>query len=192
MGDRSGGQVAEPEVESMTLRELLAVAYGNLAMAHYAVQRGDQSYSRTAYMIRARLTKGLRSGSMSLGSMFDDEKLKLRNGSRCSYCGGKGDLALDHLIPSKLGGLDTGDNLLPACRACNSSKGAKDLLVWYRERAMFPPLLPFRRYLKIMVALAEAAGVMDAAVDSDEVQRLPLAVNYIPTSRFPLPSLLRL
>lgn len=123
----------------MTLRELVAVAYGNLAMAHYAVEREDQSYSRTAYMIRARLTKGLRSGSMSMSSMFDDEKLKLRNGSRCSYCGGEGDLALDHLIPRNVGGLDTGDNLLPACRTCNSSKGSKDVLLWYRDRGEFPP-----------------------------------------------------
>lgn len=101
-------------------------------------------------------------------------------------------MTLDHLVPSKLGGLDTGDNLMPACRACNSSKGAKDLLVWYEERDMFPPLLALRRYLKILMVLADEAGVMDVKVESDEVQKLPLAVSHIPSSRFPLPSLLRL
>lgn len=175
----------------MTLRDLVAVAYGNLAMAHYAVGRGDQSYSRTAYMIRARLTNGLRSGSMSMSSMFDDEKLKLRSGHRCSYCGGEGSLALDHLIPRQAGGLDTGDNLLQACRACNSSKGSKDVLLWYRGRGEFPPLLVLRRYLKIMVKDAEEAGVMDEAVDSEDVCGLPFAVDAVPTSRFPLPPLLR-
>lgn len=175
----------------MTLRELVAVTYGNLAMAHYAVERGHQSYSRTAYMIRARLTKGLKSGSMSMGSLFDDEKLKLRNGNQCSYCGSGGDLTLDHLIPRKLGGLDTGDNLLPACGICNSSKGAKDVLHWYRDRGEFPPLLILRRYLKMIVKEAEAGGVMDAAIDSEEVRRMPIAVDAIPTSRFPLPYLLR-
>lgn len=180
------------EDEVVTLRELVAVAYGNLAMAHYAVERGDQLYTRTAYMIRARLTKGLRSGSMSVGTMFDDEKLKLRNGNRCSYCDVDGDLVLDHLIPKKLGGLDTGDNLIPSCRACNSSKGAKDVLLWYRDRGEFPSLLILRRYLKIMVKVAEEAGVMDATVDSEEVRRLPVAVGAVPTTRFPLPHLLRL
>ncbi|MGL5405790.1 MAG: hypothetical protein ACRDAX_03225 [Propionibacteriaceae bacterium] len=45
--------MADPK--SMTLRELIAISYGNLAMAHYAVARGDETYSRTAYMIRAKL-----------------------------------------------------------------------------------------------------------------------------------------
>ncbi|MCF2712015.1 HNH endonuclease signature motif containing protein [Schaalia hyovaginalis] len=175
----------------MTLRELVAVAYGNLAMAHYAVERGAQSYSRTAYMIRARLTKGLKSGAMSVGSMFDDETWKLTSGGRCSYCGAEEALVLDHLIPKHLGGLDTGDNLVPACRTCNGSKGAKDVLVWCRDRGVFPPLMILRRYLKIMVKEVEAAGAMDATLDSNEVRRLPFAIEELPTSRFPPPSSLR-
>lgn len=184
--------MSETEVEVMTLRGLVAVAYGNLAMAHYAVERGDQNYSRTAYMVRARLTKGLRTGAMSMGSMFEDEKSKLRNGNRCSYCDGEGDLVLDHLISKKLGGLDTGDNLLPACRKCNGSKGAKDVLRWYQDQDAFPHLLILRRYLKIMVKAAEEAGVMDLPVDSDEVCGLGFAVNCVPTLSFPPPALLRL
>ncbi|MCQ9343393.1 HNH endonuclease [Corynebacterium kozikiae] len=180
------------EVEAMKLRELIAVSYGNLAMAHYAVNRGDQSYSRTAYMIRARLTKGLKSESMSMGSMFEDEKWKLERERSCSYCGAEEGLVLDHLIPKNLGGSDSGDNLVLACATCNSSKGGKDFLVWCRDQNVFPPLMVLRRYLKILVKHAEEVGAMDLTLDSQAVQMLPFAIDELPTSRFPQPPLLRL
>lgn len=176
----------------MTLRELVALAYGNLAMAHYAVTHGDKQYSKTAYMIRAKLTRGLRYGSMAMGSVLADEKLKFHNGAQCSYCGCTEQIVLDHLIPRAAGGRDTGDNLLPACKRCNSSKGSKDFLRWYQARGEFPPLMVLRRYLKVLVITAETAGVMDYPVDSDGVREVPFAIEAIPVTCFPLPDLLRL
>jgi hypothetical protein len=38
----------------------------------------------------------------------------------------------DHIIPSALGGPNGAHNYLPLCGACNSRKGIKDLLVWWR------------------------------------------------------------
>jgi hypothetical protein len=178
--------------DTMTLREVVAIAYGNLAMAHYAVIHGDKQYSRTGYMIRARLTKGLRSGSMSMSSVLDDEKFKFQNGARCSYCGRTDQIVLDHLIPRAAGGRDAGDNLLPACKSCNSSKGSKDVLLWYQARGEFPALMVLRRYLKNLVMAAEAANAMDSRIDSDVVRQLPFAVEAIPATRFPLPNSLRI
>lgn len=178
--------MTKTEVPVATLRETIAISYGNLAMAHYSVDKGDLKYSRTAYMIRAKLTKGLKTETMSIGSLFDDEKFKLKNGNRCTYCGSVENLALDHFIPKSAGGLDTGDNLVPACRSCNSSKGKSDVLEWYQRREVFPPLMVIRRYLKITVEMAQAAGVLDSPIDSKEVKDLPVRVDAIPIERFPL------
>lgn len=51
-----------------------------------------------------------------------------RDGFRCLYCGVDGDenhpLTVDHFVPVELGGQDTEDNLIAACRACNKRKGS--------------------------------------------------------------------
>ena len=76
-------------------------------------------------MIRAKLFKGLIDGTMNIGTLFDDEKIKLLSGCKCNYCGSIEHLALDHIFAKKFGGKDAGDNLIYACRSCNSSKGKK-------------------------------------------------------------------
>jgi 5-methylcytosine-specific restriction endonuclease McrA len=48
-------------------------------------------------------------------------------GHKCVYCGHSDvKLTMDHVIPISKGGLHTKDNIVPACRSCNSKKGAKD------------------------------------------------------------------
>ena len=46
---------------------------------------------------------------------------------RCAYCGAKEakkhPLTQDHVVPIKKGGGTTMDNIVPACRSCNSKKG---------------------------------------------------------------------
>lgn len=47
-----------------------------------------------------------------------------RDGYRCQYCGEKSPpLTVDHVIPKKLGGPDTWENLVCACFKCNNKKG---------------------------------------------------------------------
>lgn len=41
---------------------------------------------------------------------------------RCAYCGKRGKLTQDHVIPLSKGGGTVRDNIVPACRSCNSSK----------------------------------------------------------------------
>lgn len=48
----------------------------------------------------------------------------------CAYCGRKIILAqtqVDHVVPLHLGGADTIENMLPACRSCNHYKGTLSL-----------------------------------------------------------------
>jgi 5-methylcytosine-specific restriction endonuclease McrA len=46
---------------------------------------------------------------------------------KCAYCGGPEEV-LDHVVPLFLGGLNSFDNILPACDSCNLSKGTRRLL----------------------------------------------------------------
>lgn len=46
-------------------------------------------------------------------------------GSICHLCGLPGADSSDHLVPRSLGGSDSLDNLRPAHRRCNSSRGNK-------------------------------------------------------------------
>jgi 5-methylcytosine-specific restriction endonuclease McrA len=58
-------------------------------------------------------------------------------GHRCSYCGDKGRMTIDHVLPIAYGGLDEIGNLLPACAQCNSSKNASPVESWYRRQPFF-------------------------------------------------------
>lgn len=174
-----------------TLGELLAWSYANLAMAHAAVTHGAAKYSRVHYMIRAKLYKGLRTGTMSMGSLLDDERTKMVAPPGCAYCGTNAQLTIDHLIPRYSGGPDSADNTVWACRSCNSSKGARDMFSWWasRDGAEVPPLLLVRRYLKVATSLARELGLFDASLDC--LEGVPFSVQAIPTY-FPRPDCLRL
>lgn len=173
-------------VPPATLREQIAWAYANLAMAHKAVTDGASRYGTLHYMIRARLYKGLRTGTMNLGSLLDDERVKYLTGSHCAYCGATGSLTIDHIVPRVLGGLDGGDNFLPACRRCNSAKGAKDLLVWMAAEESFPSLSVLRRYLKLAHARAAEMAILDIPIAVIDPALFPFALHVLP-AKFPPP-----
>ena len=46
-------------------------------------------------------------------------------GHRCAYCGQRKPLTQDHVVPIAAGGDHTASNIVPACRSCNSQKGAR-------------------------------------------------------------------
>ncbi len=45
----------------------------------------------------------------------------IRDGHACQYCGGAAE-SIDHVIPRSRGGLHEWDNVVAACRRCNSGK----------------------------------------------------------------------
>jgi len=47
------------------------------------------------------------------------------HGWHCHYCGIIANLTSDHIIPQSLGGDNSVSNIVPACRTCNASKGAR-------------------------------------------------------------------
>ena len=48
-----------------------------------------------------------------------------RDGGVCRYCGSVGEPTIDHVVPRCQGGGDGADNLVVACRSCNSRKGGR-------------------------------------------------------------------
>lgn len=167
-----------------TVGELLHWSYANLAMAHAALSTKAEVYGRTHFMIRARLYKGLNAGTMSIGPLADDERLKMILPQACCYCASTDHLSIDHLVPTKKGGKNTGDNLVWACRSCNSSKCATDALEWMAQRRRFPPLLLLRRYLKLAVEMANARQLINADLQSRP--DLPFSLAAVPVS-YPKP-----
>ena len=56
---------------------------------------------------------------------FTRFNLFLRDEFRCQYCGRKGDLTFDHVIPRAKGGITSWENVVAACSPCNLKKGSK-------------------------------------------------------------------
>ena len=106
-------------------------------------------------MIRGRFRKGYLAGKMQMRPLYDDERTKIAHADTCCYCGRKTKLSLDHLIPRLEGGPDAADNVTYACRSCNSSKGARDMVLWLVAKGRFPAVLVFRRYLKLAARWSE-------------------------------------
>jgi len=62
----------------------------------------------------------------------------LRDRFACQYCGRRGDLTFDHLVPRSRGGRTTWTNVVTACSSCNLKKGGK----LPEEANMFPAQHP--------------------------------------------------
>jgi hypothetical protein len=178
-------------LEGITVREHIYYSYANLAMAHTAVDKKQDKYGRFNYMIRAKLFKGLKEGTMNMRTIFDDEKIKLQTGQICNYCGSTEKLALDHIFPQRFGGKDDAENLIFACRSCNSSKGKKDLMEWMEFRGQFLPLMIIRRYLKLTYNYCNENALLDKPVEELIEMELPFKINLLPTN-YPNPNKLTL
>lgn len=58
---------------------------------------------------------------------FTRFNLFLRDEFCCQYCGSKGDLTFDHVIPRAAGGVTSWQNVVAACSPCNLYKGSRSL-----------------------------------------------------------------
>jgi len=167
-----------------TVREQIAWSYANLARAHAALDDGVSVYQTHHHVIRSKLYRGLLTGTMAMRSLYDDERLKMTFPQACYYCGSRTHLTVDHLIPRLRGGADEADNLIWACRACNSSKCGNDMLAWMVSKGMFPALLLLRRYIKIAARYCAQHDLMETELASIAHIEMPFDVTLLPT-KFP-------
>ncbi len=70
---------------------------------------------------------------------FTRFNLFLRDGFECVYCTSPDDLTFDHVIPRRLGGRTTWENIVAACSKCNLKKGGRLPL----DARMHPRIKPF-------------------------------------------------
>ena len=175
--------------ELKTVRQQIAWAYANLACAHAALADDVREYSPVHYSIRSRCYRDLTSGEMSMRSLYDDERLKMTMPQACYYCGSGKNLVVDHLIPRIRGGPDDSDNLIWACRTCNSSKHGRDMLAWTAKKGISPSVLLLRRYLKIVARYCEKHGYMDIDLSRLSEMSMPFDVLLLPTRPLPLKGL---
>jgi hypothetical protein len=173
--------------QTTTIRELIYVSYANLAMAHSAVTKRQKKYTSINFIIRARLLNGLKNKTMTIGTIFEDEKIKLHAGPLCTYCGSTEELTLDHIFPKKKGGKDSAENLVLACKSCNSSKGKKDLIEWIIFREKFVPLLIIRRYLKLIFNYCNENELLDKTTTELKDIHLPFRADLLPL-KYPQPT----
>ena len=80
----------------------------------------------------------------------------------CIYCGAKGPLTTDHILPRSCGGPDIPDNAIRVCQSCNSSKGGKRLYEWkgLREKDAIPRIAE-GKYLKLLYDLHDKCGTLN-------------------------------
>ncbi len=58
---------------------------------------------------------------------FTRFNLFLRDEFCCQYCGAKGDLTFDHVVPRSRGGITSWENVVAACSPCNLRKANRPL-----------------------------------------------------------------
>ena len=168
----------EPEID--TVNDHIAWSYANLARADAALRDRFTKYQPVHHMIRARLFKGLKNGTMAMQSLYDDERIKMTVPNACYYCGSMDNPSIDHLIPRVKGGADDADNLIRACRSCNSSKQGRDMLQWMDSRNAFPAVLLLRRYLKLVARHCTENDLLQLAVPDAMERDLPFDLSLLP------------
>lgn len=62
----------------------------------------------------------------------------LRDRFQCQYCGEASNLTFDHVIPRRLGGKTTWENIITACAPCNMKKGGRTPKQAHMRVAMEP------------------------------------------------------
>lgn len=138
------------------VRERILWEYAKLIAGSAKGRRSEGFWPFAAYTYDR-----LRTGQIEPSALVRENKLLVRNGHRCAYCGAVAHLEWEHIIPRAHGGPDTMDNLVLACGDCNRQKGARDPLAWYGDRRNAIPRLVMGKLLKLLLEAHAAAGTLD-------------------------------
>lgn len=90
---------------------------------HYIVRSAAaELHSPSVVRLRSHIKRPMPKLRLSRRSIF------ARDNYTCQYCGARGsDMTIDHIIPRRLGGPTSWDNLVCCCKKCNSRKSDKTL-----------------------------------------------------------------
>ncbi len=89
------------------------------------------------------------------GVMLNRQNILKRDNFTCQYCGSKDFLTINHVIPKSRQGRTSWDNLITACKYCNSKKGH----MTPEEAGMVLMRQPFRP--SFVMFLRNFSGILD-------------------------------
>lgn len=123
-------QVSNPDKRREADRKYLAANYDK----HREAVRMYQAKYPEKHLERMRAANQRRRASIKTNTNNAPTAAQLKSIVElpCCYCGQPGPSTVDHYIPLARGGTHTLDNLRPACRSCNSRKGAKLPSEWIK------------------------------------------------------------
>ncbi|MGD0273330.1 MAG: HNH endonuclease [Gaiellaceae bacterium] len=145
-----------------TVRQLIYWEYAQL-IARAAGFEGNFGFIVSRY-------KKLDSGEMKWSSSVRDHIREMEKERACVYCGSAEALSMDHIVPASRAGIDpritrlleSPENMVYACRKCNSSKRDKDVFEWYgADRTQEIPKLALSKFLKLAYEIHETQGTLD-------------------------------
>ncbi|MFX0113634.1 MAG: HNH endonuclease, partial [Candidatus Hodarchaeota archaeon] len=146
-----------------TVRDLIYWQYAKLIGK-------SAGFSKNYRFIMSRFKK-LQSGEIQWSGAIREYIRERQTENVCIYCESKNHLSIDHLIPQSRGGSDSGDNVVLACKSCNSSKGNRSLYEWIGlESRNDLPRIVEGKYLKLLYSLHDDKGTLD--IDLDHISEL--------------------
>lgn len=111
---------ADPETERASHRKWLKKNRERTRVYARSHNRKPEVRARRAEVQRARFHRSR--GAPGVFTTADIARLRKSQHDRCYYCGKKQKLTVDHIVPLSRGGSNSPDNIVLACRSCNSSK----------------------------------------------------------------------
>lgn len=119
-------------------------------------------YGKNQYGFIMNRFKKLVSGEINWSTSIREYIKEREQRDVCIYCGKKGNLTLEHILPRSRGGPDTADNAVFVCRTCNCSKGDKRLYEWFGlDNRDGIPRIAEGKYLKLVYSIHEGNGTLN-------------------------------
>jgi hypothetical protein len=145
-----------PPTAVKTIRDLIYWQYAKIISE--SAGAGKKQYA----FVMDRFKK-LQSGEIEWSGTIREYIREREMPNQCIYCGSTADISYDHLISRNCGGPDIPDNVVMACKGCNSSKGDKGIYKWFTlDRRYEVPRVVEGKYLKLLYKLHSVVGTLDA------------------------------
>jgi hypothetical protein len=137
-----------------TIRDQIFWQYAKL-IAKSAGFKGQRAFQMSRFI-------QLRDGQIIWSSTIREWVREYEKPDECIYCGAKGPLTVEHILPRSCGGPDIPDNAIRVCQLCNSGKGGKRLYEWIGLRAKDEiPRIAEGKYLKLLYDLHDTRGTLN-------------------------------
>ncbi|MHA1407702.1 MAG: HNH endonuclease [Candidatus Heimdallarchaeaceae archaeon] len=138
-----------------TIKELIFWQYAKIISE-------SAGFGKKQYAFIMNRFKKLCSNEISWSSSIEEYLKEREQSDCCIYCGAKGDLTLEHILPKSRGGPDIPENAIMVCKHCNSSKGNKRLYEWFSlENRDNIPRIAEGKYLKLLFKMHNQLGTLN-------------------------------